>query len=239
MGRLGGVSTFVLVGGLGTRLRPAIGEDTPKPLAMIDGEPFLQRLLAWASAQGIQNVILGTGHLADRFEHELTSYAQEGMTIRFSVEDHPLGTGGAIVNALPMIDSDPFLVMNGDSIVDACLESLIDFHMANQADVTIALARVDDSARFGTVCIEDSGRVYEFREKTGDCVPGNINAGMYVVSRSLADSLPKDKVFSFEKGILARCEDHRFFGNVFDSPFIDIGTPDSYREASEFFQRFS
>lgn len=230
---------FVLVGGLGTRLRSVIGSETPKPLALIDGEPFLKHLLYWLKKQGVQNVVLGTGHLAEKFEEEIAAYAPAGMSITFSREETPLGTGGAIRNALPLLNSDPVFIMNGDSIVDANLRELLDFHHLSQAPVTLTLAHVRDTARFGTVLKDEKGKVTGYREKTGDPVPGEINAGIYVASRQFLDNLPTETIFSFEKDVLAHCDVNTSYALTFDSEFIDIGTPESYQQASDFFKRFA
>lgn len=229
---------FVLVGGLGTRLRSVIGEDTPKPLALIDGQPFLKLLLQWLKKQGIHNVVLGTGYLADKFEEEIAAYASEGMTIRFSPEPQPLGTGGAIRNAFPLLTSDPVIVMNGDSIVGANLSELLTFHQTSHAKVSMALAPVPNASRFGTVVKDETGRVTGFREKTGEEIPGEINAGIYVISQDFLKSLPNLEKFSFEKDVLAHCDVNPVHALTFHADFIDIGTPESYQQASDFFRRF-
>lgn len=238
MNNIEDATAFVLVGGLGTRLRSVIGDDTPKPLALIDGQPFLKLLLHWLKKQGISNVVLGTGHLADKFEKEIADYAPKGMTIQFSRESSPLGTGGAIRNALPLLSSDPVLVMNGDSIVGANLRELLNFHREKKSPVTLALAPVPDASRFGTVVKDEQGRVTAYREKTGESIPGEINAGMYVVSQDFLQELPRKELFSFEKDVLAHCDENPSYAMTFHSDFIDIGTPESYQQASDFFKRF-
>jgi len=229
---------FVLVGGLGTRLRSVIGDETPKPLALIDGEPFLKLLLHWLKKQGISKVVLGTGHLAGKFEDEIAAYAPQGMEIQFSREETPLGTGGAIRHALPLLNGNPILIMNGDSIVGADLEKLLSFHDQAQAPVTLALAPVPNASRFGTVVTDGDGRVTAYREKTGEPIPGEINAGIYIASRDFLNDLPTTEVFSFEKDVLAHCDKNPSYAMIFDSEFIDIGTPESYQQASDFFKRF-
>ena len=230
---------FILVGGLGTRLRSVIGESTPKPLALIDGEPFLKHLLFWLRNQGIRKVVLGTGHLAEQFEAQITAYAPDGMRIQFSREATPLGTGGAIRNAIPLLSSDPVIIMNGDSIVGADLQRLLDFHFKKNSNVTMSLAPVPNAARFGTVETDQDGLVTAYREKTGEPIPGEINAGIYIVSQKFLSRLPSKPIFSFEKDVLANIDENPSYALTFDSEFIDIGTPESFEQASDFFKRFA
>ncbi|MBI1334740.1 MAG: NTP transferase domain-containing protein [Armatimonadetes bacterium] len=238
MNNINDAIAFVLVGGFGTRLRSVIGDETPKPLALIDGEPFLKLLLHWLEKQGIRHVVLGTGYLAEKFEEEITSYAPTGMTIQFSREEKPLGTGGAIRNAANLLGSDPFFVLNGDSIVNANLCGLMAFHHQKQAKVTLSLAPVPDASRFGTVVKDELGRIVAYKEKTGEPIPGEINAGIYVVSQEFLRGLPDQEVFSFEKDVLSHIDENPSYAMTFNSEFIDIGTPESYCQASDFFKRF-
>jgi NDP-sugar pyrophosphorylase family protein len=238
MPRLESVTAFILVGGFGTRLREVIGEDVPKPLAPIDGQPFLQRLLTWLFTQGIRKVVLGTGHLADTFEVQLQSFAPAGMDIQFSREEKPLGTGGAIKNAIPFLGAGTVLVLNGDSVASVSLRDLVAFHDQNKADATLALVEVPDTSRFGTVHTDAHGLVNEFLEKTGESKPGNINAGMYVISPGFLANLPDEEVFSFERDVLPTHCNQNVYAKTYQGSFIDIGTPESYQEASEFFRKF-
>jgi len=238
MKTLADVTAFVLVGGLGTRLRAVIGEETPKPLAKIGDQPFLRLLLEWLGQQGIRNVVLGTGHLATEFETLLTSYCPVGMTVAFSLEREPLGTGGAIRNGLHLVSSDPVLVLNGDSIANIDLNRMLGEHLSKDALVTVGVVQVPDSSRFGTVRVTDQGVLSEFLEKTGDAQPALINAGMYLISGEALAMLPEGRS-SLEKDFLEpKAAEGIVRGFVADSDFIDIGTPESYAQAEAFFARF-
>jgi D-glycero-alpha-D-manno-heptose 1-phosphate guanylyltransferase len=230
------VTALILVGGLGTRLKAVIGEDTPKPLALISGEPFLKHLLLWLSKQGVKNVVLATGHLAESFEDTIAGYCPIGMSVSFSRETEPLGTGGAIKNALPHLNSDPILVMNGDSVASVSLAELISNHGDGYA--SMALIEVPDAARFGTVDVDRDGLVSSYREKKGLPNPGYINAGFYLLSQNFLADLPNGR-FSLEQDIFPNVIPKGIKTVSFEGDFIDIGTPESYASAADFFSRFA
>ena len=157
------------------------------------------------------------------------------VRIRFSREQAPLGTGGAVKLA-ESFASDPTLLVNGDTFYDADLDALLRFHGKTEADVTLSLMPVEDAARYGSVRVDQDGRVTGFHEKkTGPSAPGMINAGCSLLSLAFIKTLPRDRAFSMEQEIfpdLARSG--RMFGLCREGTFFDIGTPESY----EAFKRF-
>jgi len=226
----------LLVGGLGTRLRAALGEGTPKPLAIIRGRPFLWYLLRYVSEQQLHRITLATAHLSEAFQTEFQSYAPDGMDIRFSFEASPRGTGGAVVEALPAVETEPFVVMNGDSFVRAPLKQMLESHLKSGAVATLALVKVPDTARFGTVAVEPDGVITAFREKTGLQEPGWINAGVYLLSRRAIEPVLKLETSSIEKDVFPLWVGNGLHGFKVDSPFIDIGLPETYEAAGAFFE---
>src|SRR5437870_414015 len=158
----GAVRAFVLCGGHGTRLRPVLA-DRPKSMALISGTPFLQLLLDRLRAQGVDDVILGTGYMAEKIERYFGSGNKLAMRIRYSREHEPLGTGGALKLAEPLI-SDPVLVLNGDSYVEWSLVPMLELFRANDADWVVVLQAVADVTRYGSVALDQDGRVIQFRE---------------------------------------------------------------------------
>src|SRR6266487_4883805 len=159
----GAVRAFVLCGGHGTRLRPVLA-DRPKSMALISGTPFLQLLLERLRSQGVDDVILGTGYMAEQIESYFGCGSKLAMRIGYSREHEPLGTGGALKLAEPLI-SDPVLVLNGDSYVEWSLVPMLELFTAKDADMVIVLQAVADVTRYGSATLDQAGRVTQFVEK--------------------------------------------------------------------------
>ena len=219
---------IVLAGGFGTRLR-GIVDDVPKPLAPVAGRPFLAWLLDRLATGGMRRCILATGYLSDVIEQRIGARWQ-GMEIAYSVEPEPLGTGGAIRLAATRLQGDAAHVLNGDTWLEYDPVALEDTARAAGASMTIALARVDDVARYGAVDI-DNGRVTGFREK-GESGPGWINAGCYFLGADALAALPVRDAFSFEQDVLQPRVQERAVAAFTETPgFIDIGVPEDYARA--------
>ena len=159
----GNVRAFVLCGGQGTRLRPVLA-DRPKSMALVSETPFLQLLLDRLRCQGVADVILGTGYMAEKIESYFGSGNKLAMRIRYSREHEPRGTGGALKLAEPLI-SDPVLVLNGDSYVEWDLVPALELFKTKDADLVIVLQAVADVTRYGSVALDQDGRVTQFVEK--------------------------------------------------------------------------
>ena len=157
------LTAVILAGGLGTRLRPAVG-DCPKVLAPVNNRPFLSYLLDQLSSNGFSHVILCTGYGTDNISAAFDS-VYKGLTIEYSQETKPLGTGGALRNAIPHIKTDHILVMNGDSYINVDLKSYIDWHFRNCIEVSLLLTQVSDTSRYGRVEVDKNGLVKQFVEK--------------------------------------------------------------------------
>ena len=225
----GAVHAFVLCGGYGTRLRPVLA-DRPKSMALISGTPFLQLLLDRLKSQGVSDVILGTGYMAEKIESHFGSGKKLAMRIRYSRENEPLGTGGALKLAEPLINN-PVLVLNGDSYVEWKLVPLLELFTAKNADIVIVLQAVADVARYGSVALDHDGRVTEFIEKGIRGGPGLINAGVYLLRKEIVRDLPAGKAISLEREVFPRLLDRGVYGLVCTGLFIDIGIPDDFKRA--------
>jgi NDP-sugar pyrophosphorylase family protein len=227
-------TAVILAGGLGTRLKPIVN-DRPKVLSDVNARPFLSYLLDQIGDAGIRRVVLCTGYKSEqvflafgrRYSH---------LTVAYSTEEEPLGTGGALRRALPLITSDPALVMNGDSYFQADLDDFFNRHQVAGATISMMLAHADDAGRYGMVETGTDGAVLKFTEKGPNAGPGWINAGMYLLGRGSLESIPQQRFVSLEQEILPACIGKGFFGFKYQGEFIDIGTPESYRAASEFMQ---
>lgn len=228
--RRGPFSALILAGGLGTRLRPVVA-DRPKALAPIDGEPFLLRILDQLVRGGCTRAILCTGHLGDQVEREFGS-AHEGMELAWSREGIPLGTAGALRQALPLLGDDAALVVNGDSYCDLDLGEFVG--CARQRGPALVTVAVDDTSRYGRVDVDPAGRVVGFAEK-GVGGPGLVNAGIYWLPRTAIENGPFVVPSSLERDVLPGLVGNGLLSFATDAPFLDIGTPESFAAAEAFF----
>lgn len=222
---------IVLVGGLGTRLRPLVS-DVPKPLAPVAGRPFLAWLLDRLGDRGIRRTILAAGYLADKVQDAFGG-EWHGMRIEYSIESEPLGTGGAIAQALRLRSADAVHVLNGDTFLDYDPRALEFSTLEAHCTIGIALASVADVSRYGAVAMAH-GRVSKFLEK-GEHGPGYINAGSYFLGPTAIARFPASGAFSFEDTVLTRSvADGSVYGFTETSDFIDIGVPEDYLKAQSF-----
>ena len=225
----GAVRAFVLCGGLGTRLRSLLS-DRPKSMALISGTPFLQLLLDGLRSQGVADVILGTGYMAEKIESYFGFGRKLAMRIRYSREHEPLGTGGALKLAEPLI-TDPVVVLNGDSYVEWDLVPMLELLRAKEAAMVILLRSVGNLARYGSVALDRDGRVTQFVEKGACAGPGLINAGVYLIGKQIVHDLPAGVAISLERDVVPRLLDRGVYGLVCTGLFIDIGIPDDFNRA--------
>jgi D-glycero-alpha-D-manno-heptose 1-phosphate guanylyltransferase len=217
---------IVLAGGLGTRLRAVISE-VPKVLAPVAGRPFVEYILERLEADGCGTVVLAVGYLRQQIIKRL-GHRFGTMEIVYSVEETPLGTGGAIRQALLAVDAPNVLVVNGDTWLDVPYRELICAHDNAASRLTVTVARVGDVARYGAVELDDEDRIIRFTEK-GEKYPGLINGGTYVLERTIIDDHKLPPVFSFESDFLVpKCAQLRPLAFLARGRFIDIGIPTDY-----------
>jgi D-glycero-alpha-D-manno-heptose 1-phosphate guanylyltransferase len=234
-GRREDIPAVLLVGGMGTRLQ-AILPSTPKPLAPVGKVPFLQLLVLQLRAQGIRRIVMCTGHLADQIEEEFGDGHKWDVAIEYSKESRPLGTAGAVRFAeryLPQ--AAEFLVMNGDSFLELDFPQFIRFHRKHGGLISMAVRRVPDAARYGTVQLDTLNRVVGFSEKTGARVPGIVNGGVYIFNRAILEHLPKGPA-SLEQDVFPVSLEHGVYALEQHGMFIDIGTPEDYERAQALYE---
>ncbi len=227
---------ILLVGGKGTRLMP-LTTSTPKPMLRIAGAPVTEHQIVKARDAGVTEIVLATSYLADVFKPYFGDGSRFGIKISYAVETEPLGTGGAIANAakeLNLEDDESVYIFNGDVLSLHKLKEQARFHQETGADATLHLIEVEDARAFGCVPINNTGRVLEFLEKMETPKANTINAGCYIFTSDLLNSVPRDQVVSVERETFPKllAEERNLFGYLDSSYWIDMGTPESMIKAS-------
>lgn len=230
------IPAVVLAGGLGTRLRSVVA-DRPKVLADVGGRPFLTYLLDFLARHGFRRAVICTGYMAGAVRAALGE-TYRGVALDYSEETVPLGTGGALRLALPLVDSPRVFVMNGDSYCDADARAFVRSCAAETDSPAgdLVVVRQNDTGRFGRVLFDDRGRVTAFEEKGRSAGPGWINAGLYLLSRPLLESIPAGRAVSLEREVFPAWAGRGLVAWPTDGAFIDIGDPASYAAAEAFFK---
>jgi D-glycero-alpha-D-manno-heptose 1-phosphate guanylyltransferase len=229
---MGDVKAVLLVGGLGTRLRSVV-PSAPKVLASVGKRSFLELLVGQLSSQGIRRLVMCTGYLADQIEKEFGDGRALNIAIEYSKEEKPLGTAGAVKRAQQYLQDVPdFLVMNGDSFLEINFHSLMGFHQSHDAMATMAVLRVEDTSRYGTVHVDTDARVRGFAEKAGSELPGLVNGGVYIFNHAVLQYIPEHPS-SLERDVFPGLLDHGVYAQEQRGMFIDIGTPADYARAQQ------
>jgi len=224
------VSAVLLVGGKGTRLRSVV-PSAPKPMAALGGQSFLELLVRQLRSQGIRRLVMCSGYLAEQIEEKFGDGSAWDVSIAYSREQEPMGTGGAVKLARPHFDVHPdFLVMNGDSFLETDFARLVQFHRERKGLASMAVVPVEDAGRYGTVRVDSGNRVTGFTEKTGAGAAGLINAGVYVFNREVFEHIPEGPA-SLEKDVFPGVLERGVYALEQSGIFIDIGTPEDYARA--------
>ncbi len=221
---------IILAGGFGTRLKGVIN-DIPKPMAPIGDEPFLSYILRFLEKNGIKRVVLAVGYkhnvISDFYGNRFGS-----MTLHYAIENDPLGTGGAIQNALKMCIRDTQFLVNGDTFFDLDFNVLHSEFTRTCASLCFALKPMEQFDRYGVVETRE-GKVAGFAEKKW-VETGLINGGVYLLNRNIFEKTGLSGRFSFENDYMAPFVGAGSFSYVVsDTYFIDIGIPDDYAKAQK------
>lgn len=227
------IQAIILAGGLGTRLRSVV-QDVPKPLAPVNGHPFIHHLLQRLPMNRLERIVLSVGYQHQKIQAYLGSEFK-GVELAYAIEEEPLGTGGGIKMAMGLCTSDMVLILNGDSFVELDLDAMLAQHREQGSELTIAVHRMKDPFRYGCVDFDANNRITAFLEKDPHRGEGYINAGVYLMNRSLLAQMPGDR-FSFETDFLEKGLD-RIRCHAFETQgtFIDIGIPEDYERAQHLF----
>lgn len=235
MSNLSDITIAILAGGLGKRLRSVVN-NKPKVLVKVGNTTYLQKLLDQLNLAGFKNVVLCTGYLGNQIKEKFGN-RYKNLILLYSQEELPLGTGGALRLVLPLLKSQTVLVMNGDSFCDIDFKDFLKFHLNKKANATIACVIATKTDRFGRVNLGLNDRIFGFEEKKKESGSGFINAGIYLLNRSLISKIPPSKKISLEKEVFPKLVNKNFYGYKSNGNFIDIGTPKSYSQAEEFFKQ--
>jgi mannose-1-phosphate guanylyltransferase len=226
------VQALILVGGEGTRLRP-LTSTVPKPVVPLVDRPFLAYMLEWLASHGVDEVILSCGFMASGVRNVLGDGSSLGLRLRYVEEERPLGTGGAIKHAEPLLD-ERFFVLNGDVLTDIDLTAQLAQHEATGASATLALIGVEDPSAYGLVRLAQDHAVTDFLEKPSpDQIDTNlISAGAYVLDRDVLSLMPPSGPCSIEREVFPNLIAKGLFGFPADGYWLDIGTPERYLQAT-------
>jgi len=229
---------IVLAGGKGTRLMETL-PDLPKSLAPINGRPFLEYQLDYLDRWGFSKVVLSVGHLHDKIiGHFGNNY--KSLELEYSIEEEPLGTGGAILKALQHIQSYLAFIFNGDTYFDVNLQRLYDFRQIKEADLCMTIRFESDTMRYGSVEFDNSNRIVRFFEKGQGPEEGYINGGVYLARKDYLLNFGLPEKFSLEKDFFQQYyQTEEFYAMRCFSYFRDIGIPEDYQKAQDEFARFA
>ncbi|KMP12508.1 hypothetical protein UR09_00055 [Candidatus Nitromaritima sp. SCGC AAA799-A02] len=230
------MEAIVLAGGLGTRLRETV-PDAPKPLAPVNGKPFLCHLLDYWLIQGISYFIMSVG-----YKHQVISDFfgdhYKATPVSYAIEPKPLGTGGGVLLSMTKLQSqDPFLILNGDTFFAVNRERLVHFHNENSADMTLCLVEISSNDRYSGVKMDANGCIQSMETRIGPSKSQFANGGVYLINRNLLSDFEPNppKFLSLEDDIIPELlkQKKRIMGFVSSGTFIDIGIPSDYYRAAE------
>ncbi len=223
------MEAIILVGGLGTRLRP-LTFTIPKPLLPLANVPMVERMITKLPDvfdTAILAVNYGLTEMKEYFEVK-----ELGKKIIIVPEDEPLGTGGAMRNCFDYVTGTT-AVFNGDVVSSIDLNKMLEQHIKTKARGTLALWEVENPSRFGVVELKN-GKILQFQEKPekGTELSNLINAGTYLLEPEILEMIPPNQKISIERDIYPKVAGNGLYGFPFEGYFIDSGTPESYLEAN-------
>jgi mannose-1-phosphate guanylyltransferase len=226
------LQALILAGGEATRLRP-LTSSVPKPVVPLAGRPFISYMIDWLRRHGVDEAILSCGFMADGVRAVLGDGDLLGVRLRYVEEPKPLGTGGALKLAEDLLE-ERFLMLNGDQLTDIDLTAQLRQHERTGARATLALIGVEDPSSYGLVRRRDDRSVSGFLEKpNADEIDTNlVNAGVYVLERSVVAEIPAGARISIERDVFPRLVDRGLFGYEASGYWMDIGTPQRYLQAT-------
>ncbi|MFA6548348.1 MAG: NDP-sugar synthase [Candidatus Margulisiibacteriota bacterium] len=228
------LKAIIIAGGLGTRLRP-LTNTTPKPIVPVVNLPFVVHQIELLARHGVAEIVLNLHYLSAEIKKVLGDGREWGIKLRYSIEEHPLGTAGAVKNAEEFFGDELLVIFNGDVLTDFDVSKIAAYHQEKNALVTLTLTEVEDPTAFGLILTDKDGRVTKFIEKPSwDMVTThNINAGLYIVDPVIFKQVPKGQPYSFERELYPSLLEQgaAIYGYPSKDYWLDIGNPLKYKEA--------
>lgn len=225
-------TAVVLAGGLGTRLRSAV-PNVPKPMAPVDGRPFLACLMDYWISQGVTQFVVSVGYMKEVIM-DYFGFSYRSIPIAYAIEETPLGTGGGLLSAAQGI-VEPFLVLNGDTFFEVDLAKLLKIHIKNASDWTFSLFRTSEFGRYMGLEVSENGKIISLKMDS-EAQNRLANGGVYLVSPSSLEKsgFKAGEKFSLEDELLPvlMSQEFNLFGIEFKNSFIDIGIPQDYLRAA-------
>jgi D-glycero-alpha-D-manno-heptose 1-phosphate guanylyltransferase len=232
------IDCVIIAGGAGTRVKGILGS-VIKPMVDVNGKPFLHYLVEYIKCFGIWRFIFAVGNGADQIESYFGSGDRIGVSVDYSHDgEQPLGTGGAVKQALQHVSTENVLIVNGDTLCLSNYRALISIHQSKALPVTMLAVFVNDIARFGSVILNAEGQLVKFEEKKGVNVPGLINGGVYVINKKHFLSFNALEVFSLERDYLEMLPKEQVNIVITDSPFIDFGVAEDLKKLPDFIEKY-
>ncbi|KAI5180198.1 mannose-1-phosphate guanylyltransferase [Nematocida sp. AWRm80] len=221
---------IILVGGLGTRLRPLTLTE-PKPLVPFVNKPILQHQIEALVRVGVTEIILAVGHMQDHLREVLEGYDKElGIRVTYSIEESPMGTAGPLSLLRESLEKeeDPFFVLNSDVICAFPFKEMLRLHKEHQGEGTILVTKVEEPSKYGVILTDTTGRITEFVEKPKEFVGDRINAGIYIFNRNILKYI-ENRPMSLEKDVLPNMIKEKVVKTYnLDGFWMDIGQPKDY-----------
>ena len=222
---------IILAGGFGTRLKETV-PDLPKCLAPVKSKPILYYIINYLIENGVDRIVFSLRYKSN-LVIEFVKNNFGFIDYDFVVEKETLGTGGALALSLKSTKNDDVVVLNGDSIFKINLNNLYNFHHKANSNFSIALKNISNPIRYGTVELNNKGKIICFKEKDKTLSNGLINGGVYIVNKKFYLKNINNESFSLETDFLADETDNKdIFGKIFNEYFIDIGIPEDYKRAN-------
>lgn len=228
---------MILAAGLGTRLRP-LTDRLPKPLLPIAGRPMIDYTLAWVAAGGVRQVMINLHHKGDLIRRAVGDGTRFGLEVSYSDEPVILGTGGGLKQVERYFSDEPFLMVNADVLTAIDLNAVIRAHLARQPLATLVVRRDPNVAAYGAIGIDTEGRIRRFLGRGPQAYPPTEDVmftGIHVLDPRIFADLPAAGTFSpITDAYIAIVERGQpLMGYLTDAPWVDIGTPDRYRQAEQ------
>ena len=231
------ITAVILAGGYGTRVKHLL-PNIPKPMAPVAGKPFIEWIIRYIKQQGIRRQILSTGYLGEVIEEHFLTQKVKATDIYTCREPNPLGTAGGFLNAVHQtkLTTKAWLVMNGDSLIVAQFNQLVNYLNNNEIDGVILGVSVDDASRYGSLVIDEAGNLVSFAEKKSG--RGIINGGVYLFRHEILHEFPSQSPLSFEYDVFPVLlqKNIKIKVHQIQAPFLDIGTPETLPQAEAFIQ---